>query len=124
MNIHGRQTIASLPALKLRAFFRQHERWNVEHIVEHFQVPTVEAAIIATNLEREGLAQNGDEQRFWGCKWRATPAARRIALAKATPLVDRARAESELLKLVQRAKQVNRKSTFLYRVKRIDVFGS
>jgi hypothetical protein len=120
MRIERDQLIAGLPAREGRRFMRG----AADHIIRiavvtHFLgLSPAGARKFLKELERDGwIAAKVDH-------WEATEKGRALAMATATKSLRRETAERLIADVVERARMINRDSSFAYRVRLLAVFGS
>jgi predicted nucleotidyltransferase len=120
MRIERDQLIAGLPAREVRRFMRGAADQIIRiAVVTHFLgLSPAGARKFLKELERDGwIAAKVDH-------WEATEKGRALAMATAAKSLRRETAERLIADVVERARMINRDSSFAYRVRLLAVFGS
>jgi hypothetical protein len=115
MQISKNHTIAGLPAVRVRDFFRRcNGGFAPEYASEFFNLP--DTAAFLAEIETLGLVVNDDGF------YHLTVGGNALAIAR-TRTIHRATAERALAGLIKRTNQIN-KGPFAFSVARVAVFGS
>ncbi len=126
MRISSSDTIAGVPAIKLRAFFRAYnDRTFCARAIEiKLGLRKSAARKLTERLELLGLIENTGQGSGEMLGYRTTIKGNAIALATAAKPLSRPAAEEALHRFLQRAHAVNASSDYLLRVESVVVFGS
>ena len=125
MYVDPTSTIAGLPVLGLRTFFKNvgEGEWPIEKLAEAFSLEAATAAVIAKDLARNGLVEESARPGK-PTSYRVTGAGRRLALATAARPLSRQTADQVLERFLDRVRAVNADTYYLYRIQEVRVFGS
>lgn len=122
MHIDPRSTIAGLPALRVRSFLRRagDYDWTEAGLAEHFGVsPKAAHELLSLGYLEHSPHEAAEEQRY-----RRTLAGAALALASAARPITRKTADRKIAELLDRVREVNANDYYLYRVRKVVVFGS
>ena len=125
MRIDPKGSIAGRPALEIRNLLRRGMgyQWTSMFVCERLDVSEAEAQRVIDELLREGYIERDDT--FPGhLRWRNTVAGNALAMASAAKPVRRATAEKKVTEFLERVRRVNEDAYYLYKVTRVEVFGS
>jgi predicted nucleotidyltransferase len=126
MNIGPKDKIAGYPAKRIRDAMREVRHlssWGIEYFASYLKVTSDEAARVLIQLEGLGLvtpAQPLDGEK----QWHHTDEAGRLLNANAKGRIDRAKADRLVEQFLERVREVNRSTEFLFWVDEVIVFGS
>src|SRR4051812_44956852 len=122
MQLNAADTLAGLPILKIRAFFRKTRAgWNVKYLAKGLGLAADQAEQVLAELAREGYIEPFSQSSGF---WEITEKARRLVLAKASKPVQRATAARALEQFLERVAAANQEARFIFRVTEVRVFGS
>jgi len=126
MYIDPNSSICGKPALEVRNLMRKigDRNVSVELIAESLNTSVSTARIITAKLINDGYLEINTQissKRKW---YRTTLKGNSLSLASAAKPIKRNTAEQKLLELMERVNKVNRDNYFLYRIKKVVVFGS
>jgi hypothetical protein len=119
MNIDSKQTIAGVPILKIRAFLRQHHQWGWYAATVESSFPGSGQAILNALID-EGYVEPSDRPDLYN----TTPKGGALVKASAAKPVSRKTAERCLKEFLARVEEVRRSPEFVWKVKRVILFGS
>ena len=121
MRIDSKAKIAGFPIVRVRdALKKVAERdWTVERLRDVLRIDAREVAAVLAALQDAGYVEPASEPG----SWRTMPKGRAFALATARP-VSRAAAQRHLDGLLARLAEVRDDDRWLYRARRVFVFGS
>lgn len=119
MNIDSKQTIAGVPILKIRAFLRQHHQWGMHADDVESSFPGSGQPILNA-LISEGYVEPSDRPDTY----KTTPKGGAFVNASAARPISRKTAERCLKEFLARVEEVRRSPEFLWKVKRVILFGS
>jgi len=125
MRIDPKSSIAGRPALEIRNLLRRGMgyQWTPMFVCERLGVSEAEAQRVIDELSREGYIELDDSfpgRPLWG----NTVAGNALAMASAAKPVRRATAEKKVAEFLERVRRVNEDPYYLYKVTRVEVFGS
>ena len=126
MYIDPNSSICGKPALEVRNLMRKIGDRNVsiELISESLNTSVSNARSITVKLINDGyleISAQISSKRKW---YRTTLKGNSLSLASAAKPIKRNTAEQKLLEFMERVNKVNRDNYFLYRIKKVIVFGS
>ncbi|HET9505245.1 MAG TPA: nucleotidyltransferase domain-containing protein [Hymenobacter sp.] len=126
MKINTCQPIAGYPILQIRDLFKWRSTLCRENIEDKLKISTPRAAKLLKELVQLGYLElmPSDFPEEKGRWFELTPAGRTLALARAVPAMQRAKAEKLLAEFLDRVREVNASADFLYKVDKVVVFGS
>jgi hypothetical protein len=127
MRIRPDEVVAGFPARKIRKLLRQSvDSISARDATKVLQIETKRAVQLLERLEQDGFLEknqiwpnSGDKQ-----SWKRTVRGGALANALFSKPVSRKLAEKSLSEFLDRVQQVNSNSWFLYRVRKVVVFGS
>jgi DNA-binding MarR family transcriptional regulator len=127
MRIKPDEVVAGFPARKIRELLRQSvDSLSARHATKILEIKTKEATQLLERLEQRGFLEKNpalpdfdDEQ-----SWKRTVKGGALANALFSTPVSRQSAEKTMSEFLDRVRQVNFNSRFLYRVRKVVVFGS
>ena len=127
MRIDPKAKIAGLPVLHVRDALRKIARddWTVEQLRGALRVDAAAVAAVLEALQQAGFVEAAPqpESAPQSGLWRATPQGNAFALATARP-VSRAAAQRHLDALLARLVEVRDDPRWLYKARRVSLFGS
>ncbi len=133
MKIDAAERIAGVPLLEMRAFLRRYRAasWTEALLREQLGLTADGARALTGALVAAGyiaaadgrLPMVGDDLEGTAGRWQTTARGNALAAARTTR-VARAVAERHLRGLLARVEEVNRDARWLYRVRRVVLFGS
>jgi predicted nucleotidyltransferase len=146
VNIDPSTTVAGIPILKVRGFLKRwrNDAWTPRWIARELAIRQDQAVAVLEELEAHGFLERKSE-REWrdghvavqgsatplderdpseSHAWSTTLKGNALAMASAARPVLRKTAERVLAEFLERVKEVRESDTFLYRVKRVIMFGS
>src|SRR6266545_494511 len=118
--------IAGWPAIQLRDALRGFHGWPfaLEGFAAALKASEAQAAQLVADLMTLGYLLQVDSQETEDRQWQCTEEGFRLADARTTKPYRRAVAEQHLAAFLERAREVNTSDQYLYRVKRVVLFGS
>jgi predicted nucleotidyltransferase len=124
MQISSNDTLFGVPIMKLRAFFKRYtDNWDVESVIDFFDFEQEQAETLISELAREGYIEKGivfhDE-----LYWRNSIKGNALALASAAKPIRRTTADKKVKEFIERVYEVNENEYYLYKVKKVVLFGS
>ena len=127
MRIKPDEVVAGFTARKIRELLRQSvDSLSARHATKILEIKTKQAIRLLERLEQGGLLErnpglpNSDDEQ----SWKRTVKGGALANALFSTPVSRQSAEKRMSEFLDRVRQVNCNSRFLYRVRKIVVFGS
>lgn len=128
MRIDAGQKIAGQPAARIRDLLRKgrDQEISVAFVKEVLGVSKSSASNILTALARDGYIERADSRRQRGAEsvWITTTKGNALSVATAARPISRNTAEKKLEEFLGRVRVVNSDDYYLYRVKRVLLFGS
>jgi hypothetical protein len=125
MFVDPKSRIAGVPALKVRDFLRQASDhfWRSTHAATRLEVSTTRMKALIAELARLGYIERVEVSGA-GDWYKVTLNGAAFGLASAARPLFRRTAERRLGELLDRTREVNRNQYYLYRVRKLIVFGS
>jgi len=124
MQININDEMFGLPVMKLREFFRRYtNNWDIENIMYFFDFDREKANTLMIQLEEEGYIEKGNKFRDEQL-WRNSIKGNALALASAAKPILRITAERKINEFLVRVKEVNKNEYYLYKIKKVVLFGS
>lgn len=125
MRLRSADTLAGVPILRVREFFRRTLlwSWDLEELVARLGEPEDVCRALIQKLIVEGYIEPSKEFRG-SDTWTATIKGSALAGARATPPVTRATAHRHLDAFLSRVRELNASTHYLYRVDKVVLFGS
>ena len=127
MRIKPDEDVAGFPARKIKELLRQSVDFlSARHVTKILDIKTEQAIQLLERLEQCGLLErnpalpNSDDEQ----SWKRTVKGGALANALFSTPVSRQSAEKTMREFLDRVQQVNCSSRFLYRVRKVVVFGS
>jgi len=127
MRIKPDEVVAGFTARKIRELLRQSvDSLSARHATKILEIKTKQAIRLLERLEQGGLLErnpalpNSDDEQ----SWKRTVKGGALANALFSTPVSRQSAEKRMREFLDRVQQVNCSSRFLYRVRKVVVFGS
>ena len=113
-----------LPIMKLRGFFKRYtNNWDIENVMYFFDLEREKADALMIELEREGYIEK--ESKFRDKQlWRNSIKGNALALASAARPILRTTAERKINEFLVRVNEVNKNEYYLYKIKKVVLFGS
>lgn len=129
MRIDKTQKVAGYPLLRIRDFLKKHEQFSYRSVTGFFEVEAEEANKIIESLLNDGYIQPVPDERRLGwdkttVPFEHTPRGRSLSLARATSPMSREKAEKLLADFMSRVNTINSSDEYLYKIKKVLVFGS
>jgi predicted nucleotidyltransferase len=125
MYLDKNSLIFGYPANEIRDVFRElgHDYAHEPFFCHHLGIKKAQASQLIINLIKDGYLERG---KFCGNKDYVSLTIKGYSLRMASfaPPIARKTADRKIAELIERAKIVNTSNEFLYKVKRIAVFGS
>src|SRR6266516_1173393 len=124
MHIDPKALISGLPSMAVRAFLRSVSsgEWDVEYAAARLRVSSRRAQHVITELVALGYVDVVHSKR--GRAYKRTLAGSTLAQASAARPLQRRTAEQRLADFLARVRRINEDDYYLYRVKKVLVFGS
>ena len=127
MQIHSRNKIIGYPVAVIRDFLRkaarQNASWNVLFLKEQLKLSDKGAETVLLKLKKHGYIKSHDSSN--GIKyWDVTSEGRALSLASASKPILRSTADRKIKEFLKRVKEVNKSNCYIYKVKKVVVFGS
>ena len=127
MRIKPDEVVAGFPARRIRELLRQSvDSLSAHHATKILEIEMKQARQLLDRLQRDGFLKknpvepNSDREH----SWRRTVKGGALANALFSKPVSRQSAEKTLSKFLDRVREVNHNSRFLYRVRKVILFGS
>ena len=127
MRIKPDEIVAGFPARKIRELLRQSvDSLSAHHATKILEIEMKQARQLLDRLQRDGFLKknpvepNSDREH----SWRRTVKGGALANALFSKPVSRQSAEKTLSRYLDRVRQANLNSRFLYRVRKVVLFGS
>jgi len=127
MRIKPDEDVAGFPARKIKELLRQSVDFlSARHVTKILDIKTEQAIQLLERLEQCGLLErnpalpNSDDEQ----SWKRTVKGGALANALFSTPVSRQSVEKTMREFLDRVQQVNCSSRFLYRVRKVVVFGS
>ena len=124
MIINSKDKMFGLPVMKLREFFKRYtDNWDVESIMCFFDLDRKKADALLIQLAEEGYIEKGSkfhEEQLWTNSVKGNA----LALASAAKPILRTTAEKKINEFLARVKEVNTNGYYLYKIKKVVLFGS
>lgn len=141
MKINSADTVAGLPIIKVRDFLRKepHDAWTLDYVSDALEVSPAVAKDVVQELEANGFlvgktraqwhgehvaVQGADRDDVEALAWATTVKGNALGMASAAPSVKRSTAERVLEEFLGRVNELVDRDEYLYRVKRVVLFGS
>lgn len=127
MRIRSESKICGLPALQIREGLRRVARTrttDIEYLSRCFRISLRRARTLVKDLIAQGLLEPEETGPVKGARYRITRAGRILSLATAAAPISRATADRKVAEFLERVRLVNDDERYLYRVRRVVVFGS
>jgi len=124
MQIKSNDELFGLPIIKLREFFKRYTViWDIENVMYFFDLDREKADALIIELEREGYIKK--ESKFRDKQlWRNSIKGNALALASAAKPILRTTAERKINEFLVRVNEINRNEYYLYKIKKVVLFGS
>lgn len=123
MKINSKETIAGYPILKIRDLLRYNRGLNELILENALKISANEARRVLQEMVALGLIEK-DEEDMDGFWFLITLQGNSLGNAKAIPSISRAKADVLFEKFMLRVKEVNKNPQYLYKISRVDLFGS
>jgi predicted nucleotidyltransferase len=123
MYVDPKGEIGGVPAIQIRDFLRRDEEWTFAYMIERLGLSPSRAKTLVSELLRLGYVEmmnSNDGSRYY----RKTQVGRRFSLASAARPLTRKTAEGKVAEFLERVRALNANDYYLYRVRRVYVFGS
>jgi len=126
MYIDPKSAIAGLPALKIRDLLRKIGDRSVtpEFIADRLGLEEAAAAALARDLVAKGYLEEDETVVVDAPLYKATLLGSSLALASAAAPLTRKTAKRKLDQFMSRVREINTNPYYLYRVKKVVLFGS
>jgi hypothetical protein len=125
MRIQSDELVAGFPAKQIRELLRQNDQYlSVNHVEKVLGLRGKKALKLLATLEQQGFIEKNFTDSSLTQYWRLTLRGSALSKALFSAPVSRRNAEKKLSELMDRVHQVNKGSRFLYRVRKVIVFGS
>jgi len=125
MNIDPHAIIAGQPAFKIRSLFRKADSssWGAEFVAEELSITLKAARSVIQELHQLGYIER--DPRFGDGPWsKTTLQGNALALASAMRPLRRSSADRALAEFLDRVQQLNADPYYLYKVRKVLLFGS
>lgn len=124
MRINSNDEMFGFPVMKLREFFKRYtNEWDVESVMQFFDIGRNEANILMKQFEEGSLIEKGSKFRNEQL-WRNSIKGNALALASAAKPILRATASKKIDEFLTRVKEVNTNEYYLYKIEKVLIFGS
>ncbi len=124
MRIDAKETILDVPILEVRKLLRtgRDHFWHVNFAISTLNVSVEKAEALLAELEKKGLIEPSvrDGEKYW----HNSMAGNAFAIAKASKPLLRKSAEKVFADFMKRVEQVRDDPYYLYKVKKVLLFGS
>jgi predicted nucleotidyltransferase len=126
MFIDPKSTVAGLPAIKIRDFLHRagDGGWTVAYAGSCLSVTESQAAAVVAELVQLGYVEVAQFQHGTEVLYTVTLAGSTLALASAAKSLTRKTSERKITEFLERVRHVNASDYYLYRVRKVLVFGS
>jgi predicted nucleotidyltransferase len=127
MQIRSDSKIAGLPALQIRDGLRRlgtARIASIDYLARCFRFSIIKTTRLVKDLVDNGLLEPVNDGPVNERRYRLTMEGGTLLLASAAPPISRATADRKLGEFIERVKVVNEDKGYLYRVRRVVVFGS
>jgi predicted nucleotidyltransferase len=125
MRIRSDELVAGFPAKLIRELLRQNDQYlSVIHVGKVLGLKGKKALRLLETLERQGFIKKNFTDSDATQYWRLTLQGSALSKALFSAPVSRRNAEKKLSELMDRVHQVNSTARFLYRVRKVVIFGS
>jgi predicted nucleotidyltransferase len=127
MRIQPGDVIANQPALAIRKLLKSHDIGDIDTIVEVLDVDLITARQIFQDLCAEGYIETSfprDIPDGGNERWHTTIKGNALANATARKPITRGTAERLVEEFLNRVKEVNTSNDYVYRVRKVIIFGS
>ncbi|MVM32058.1 hypothetical protein GO755_18555 [Spirosoma sp. HMF4905] len=129
MKIEKGQIIAGQPVLKVRDFFKRHERFCLDSITYFFAMSPEDANRFCSELIGLGYCEQiiSDQidpdfnEEVWH---ELLPLGRSLRLARAVPRISRQKADQILAEFMKRVEEVNCNEKYVHKITKVILFGS
>lgn len=122
MKINPKETIAESPLLKIRDLLKKGKAESIVLTASFLKITKKKARQLLKNLLELGYIE---EVQVDGYKiYRNTLKGNALALSKAVPSLSREKADALYNAFIERVKQVNQEDYYLYKVTKVQLFGS
>ena len=123
MKLNSKDIIAGFPILKIRNLIRNNDYLSEDIVSYKLKVNIEEAVKVLNELLKLGfIERNIDETN--SDTYPVTLQGNSLGNAKAIPSISRAKADALFDSFMQRVKEVNKNPQYLYKISRVDLFGS
>jgi ribosomal protein S16 len=126
MQINSKSNIIGYPAIRIRNFLRKVrdvDAWNVYYVKEYLKISIEEAESVLLKLHKNKYIENVGF--YAGLKrWKISLKGASLSLAYASKPILRSTADKKIQEFLDRVKQVNKNSEYIYKVTKVVVFGS
>ncbi len=125
MHIDSKEKILETPILEVRKLLRKghSDVWYIRLVTDTLKISEGEALVLVEELVKQGFVQpvkRDDEKR----RWENTLKGNTLALASAAKQITRKTADKNFAQFMERVEKVNTDPYFLYKVKKVILFGS
>ncbi len=125
MRIRSDELVAGFPAKQIRELLRQNDQYlSVIHVAKVLGLRGKKALKLLETLERQEFIEKSDTDSDGTQYWKLTLRGSALSKALFSAPVSRRNAEKKLSEFIDRVHSVNEDSRFLYRVRKVIVFGS
>jgi hypothetical protein len=125
MRIRSDELVAGFPAKQIRELLRQNDQYlSAIHVGKVLGLRGKKALRLLETLERRGFIEKSDTDSDATQYWKLTLPGSSLSKALFSAPVSRKNAEKKLIEFMKRVHQVNDDGRFLYRVRKVVVFGS
>ena len=123
MNVDPSVTIDDIPILSIRDFFRRasDREWSWEWLGHTLKLSRDRSRRLIDELVKQGYVEASREKAY---PWRCTEKGLALASARGTRPVGRGVAQAQLERFLKRVALANAHPDFVYRVRRVYLFGS
>lgn len=125
MYVDPKAEIGGVSAVLVRDFFRATENgWAFDYLIKQLRLDRSRAEMLTSELLRLGYIEEEPDSLHGSRSYRETPLGRRFSLASAARPLTRTTAQKKLGEFLARVSSLNANDYYLYRVRKVYVFGS
>jgi hypothetical protein len=123
VNVDPKVMIGGVPILRVRDFFRRagDVNWSLEWPSHMLKLPRTRTLKLIRTLQKDSYVEPSGNNEF---PWRCTKKGLALASALGTRPIGRDVAQAHLERFLQRVSLANHNPDFVYRVRRVFLFGS
>lgn len=123
MKINTKDTIGGFPVLKIRDLIRNCDYLSEDIVCYKLKVNIEDAVKVIDELLKLGLIEKNKDEAY-SDTYPVTLQGNSLGNAKAIPSIQRAKADALFESFMLRVKELNKNPKYLYKISRIELFGS